>query len=125
MKQTPAQHQRELDEHGEMELRAEREQAGCKELLLAGERYTYPAKSAHNNRIVETYVDEDDVLNAMFDHHVDEMKLALSRLESAPLEAARILNESKGHAVEHIVTNMIDFEEVATLCREIERQEAA
>lgn len=124
MKPTLMQHQREQDDAAEIEARAEVEKRDCKDKLLSSQRYEYHARN-FNNRISETYLDEGDTLNALYDVARDEVKLALSRLNDDPLEAVRILKEARAAAVDYLVNNTIDFEEVAELCREIERQEAA
>lgn len=101
MKQTPAQHQRELDNHGEIERIQWRIEDEMREELIAG-RYI-EIRYRRNVAIVRPTYDNDDVINAMVDLDSDEFNDAVLQASSEPMKAAVRLHALRVRAVDHLI----------------------
>lgn len=117
---TAAQHQKQLDDDGELSIAAERAEQECRENLLALKRWHYPERI--NWATKWQYAGEQDVTEALYDLCHDELALALSMLDTDALEAVRILKECRRKAVEDVLGRM-DFE--AIVKANIEQRDAA
>jgi hypothetical protein len=120
---TAAVHQAMLDTEAEIGIRTEQLEQEAREALLNCGRYSFPVRLQYG-RPVEESRDESDVMEALYDIAEDELKLALSFLDKDPLEAVRILKESRQRAVEQVL-GQIDFDDVARLEIEINERNAA
>lgn len=117
------QHQREIDRIGDLEDAAETREQDCREALMRMERFEFPQKVPGQIWNRNTYVDADDVLDAMHDLGASDIARALAMLDDDPLEAAKILKAVRNKAVEDVLGRM-DFEEIVILEAE-QRGEAA
>lgn len=122
MNMTPAQHQKQLDDDGELSIAAERAEQECRETLLALKRWHYPERI--NWAIKWQYAGEQDVTEALYDLCHDELALALSLLDTDALEAVRILKECRRKAVEDVLGRM-DFEAITKSIIEESKRNAA
>lgn len=123
MKPTFMQHQREQDDAAEIEARAETLQEDAREILSRMKQYEYPDLTQYG-MLTDDRMNEFDVMEQVDELCRDEVVLALSLLDSDPLEAVRILKEARDKAVDHTLTR-IDFERVARAEREQQRRKAA
>lgn len=114
---TAAQHQKQLDDDGELSIAAERAEQECRETLLALKRWHYPEWI--NWAIKWQHAGEQDVTEALYDLCHDEVVLALSRMDADTLEAVRILKECRRKAVEDVLGRM-DFEAIVKAINEQE-----
>lgn len=99
-------HQRQLDEDGDLAIAADNAEQECRQYLL--HLYRWPTQHYWSAPPLAT---EQDVTEALYDLCHDEVVLALSLLDSDPLEAVRILKECRGKAVEDVLGRM-DFEAI-------------
>ena len=106
-----AQHQRIMDDAGALEAEAERLEKECREALANMDRWDYP-EQIRPWAVHWQHVDAEDVLDALDDMSRDELCKALSVMDSDPLEAVRILRESRDRAIRDVVGRM-DFESIA------------
>jgi|GEM_PF-2057354 len=101
MRQTAAQYQRELDNHGEIERIQWRIEDEMREELIAG-RYI-EIRYRRNVAIVRPTYDNDDVINAMVDLDSDEFNDAVLQASSEPMKAAVRLHALRVRAVDHLI----------------------
>lgn len=107
---TAAQHQKQLDDDGELAIAAERAEQECRESLLRMDRYHY-AEQVRPWATKWQYAGEQDVTEALYDLCHNELCLALARMDDDPIEAVRILKECRARAVEDVLGRM-DFEQI-------------
>lgn len=117
------QHQREQDDAAEIEARADELQEIARGILSGMKRYEYPDLTEYG-MLTDDRMDEFDVMEQVDELCRDEVVLALSLLNSDPLESVRILKEARDKAVDHTLAR-IDFERVARAEREQQRRVAA
>lgn len=110
MNMTASQHQKQLDDAGYLAIEVERMEQECRETLLALKRWHYPERINFYSSKWQ-YAGEQDVTEALYDLCHGEIVLALSLLDTDPLEAVRILKECRGKAVEDVLGRM-DFERI-------------
>lgn len=106
MNMTASQHQKQLDDAGYLAIEVERMEQECRETLLSLKRWHYPEQIKWS--VKWQYAGEQDVTEALYDLCHDELALALSLLDTDPLEAVRILKECRRKAVEDVLGRM-DF----------------
>lgn len=119
MNMTASQHQKQVDDAGYLTIEAERIEQECRETLLKLHRW--PIQHYWSAPAMTT---EQDVTEALYDLCHDELVLALSLLDTDPLEAVRILKECRARAVEDVLGRM-DFEAITKSIIEESKRNAA
>jgi len=116
-----AQHQKQLDDAGDLEAMAERLEQDCRETLMNMEPWHYP-EQVRPWAAKWIYTGEQDVTEALYDLCHSELCLALAGMDDDPIEAVRILKECRAKAVGDVLGRM-DFEAIAKI--QMENKEAA
>lgn len=122
MRQTPAQHQKQLDDSAVIESLQESIEAEMREELLAG-RYI-EIRYRRNVAIAKEVYDRDNVIDAMIELDGDEFNEAVMLASTDPIAAGLALHALKIKAVEQII-GLAKTREAAEYMMESDRSEAA
>ena len=122
MKQTAAQHQKQLDDSAVIESLQEAIEAEMREELLAG-RYI-EIRYRRNVAVVKAVYDRGNVVDAMIELDSDEFNEAVMLASTDPIAAGLALHALKVRTVEQVI-GLAKTREAAEYMMEDDRSEAA